>query len=132
MGETLKTLSAYTLGPTFVSLSDGAAIDPVPIDDSFWTRADDAPSQGRLVSYFRTESDWSNWEMHPDGDEFILQLDGAIDLIAQIDGRDMTLRLEAGHFTIVPRQVWHTADVVVAGHALYITRGNGTQSRPRD
>ncbi len=33
-----------------------------------------------------SEADWSNWEMHPNGDEFVYLLSGSIDLLIDVMG----------------------------------------------
>ncbi|MEM1102949.1 MAG: hypothetical protein AAGH48_02455 [Pseudomonadota bacterium] len=46
-------------------------------------------------------------------------------------GAATTRILEAGAFSIAPKGVWHTVDVLEKGRALFITAGAGTQHRPR-
>ena len=76
-------------------------------------------------------SDWSTWEMHPAGDEFIYLLDGAMTLILETGTDPERVSLSAGDFTIVPAGIWHTADVAQPGQGLFITCGAGTQHRTR-
>ncbi|MEM6852573.1 MAG: hypothetical protein AAF527_12650 [Pseudomonadota bacterium] len=46
-------------------------------------------------------------------------------------GAATTRPLEAGAFSIAPKGVWHTMDVLEKGRALLITAGAGTRHRPR-
>jgi mannose-6-phosphate isomerase-like protein (cupin superfamily) len=49
---------------------------------------------------------------------------------SRADGERL-VALEAGMTCIVPRGVWHRAIVREPGDTLHITRGEGTQHRPR-
>jgi hypothetical protein len=42
-----------------------------------------------------------------------------------------TVELRDRSAAVVPRGVWHTANVLAASEALHITRGAGTAHRPR-
>ena len=44
--------------------------------------------------------------MHPEGDELLLLLSGAIDLILQTGDRERVVELRPGAACIVPRGVW--------------------------
>lgn len=88
--------------------------------------------EGRLVSRYRFTADWDSWEMHPEGDEVVLCLAGAMVLHQEFpDGVSTNVRLEAGEYAINPPGVWHTADVEHEADALFITAGLGTLLRPR-
>ena len=39
--------------------------------------------------------------------------------------------LPPGEFAVVPKGIWHTADVIEPGEALFVTAGEGTSHRPR-
>jgi len=89
-------------------------------------------NEGRLVSIHRFDSPWTSWEMHPQGYEVVLCIEGNISLILEHpDGRNETVALEPGQYTINPPGVWHTADVTAPATALFITAGYGTEGRPR-
>ena len=119
-------------GPFFAHLDATVAITPVEVGPDFWTRTVGELPSGRLLSTFATTADWDSWEMHPAGDELILQLTGAMELVLDAgNGVEQRLRLDAGHFVVVPPGTWHTADVIEPGEALYLTFGDGTEHRPR-
>ncbi len=130
MADTDTTPGAFDLGDFFLALTDGAAAEPVAVDDDFWSEGVAKLPAGRLVSTFRTDGNWTNWERHPQGDEVIVQLSGAQELILETDP-PRRVRLTKGQFAVVPSGVWHTADVVEPGEALFITRGEGTEHKPR-
>lgn len=101
--------------------------------DTFWERpASDLEQecQGWLISEFAFTEDWPTWEMHPEGDEFVYLLGGAVELLLEQDGRIVTHRLEGSGAVVVPRGVWHTARVREPSRMLHVTRGAGTQTRP--
>lgn len=93
-------------------------------------RADGA--EGRLVTLFDFDSDWDSWEMHPEGSEAVVCLSGTMTLHQDYpDGRTATVTLAAGGYAINDAGVWHTADIAGKATALFITAGQGTQTRPR-
>jgi quercetin dioxygenase-like cupin family protein len=93
------------------------------------TAADGA--EGRMVVMNEQAETWPTWERHPAGDELVLLLEGRVDLIQEIDGREVRTELRAGQAVINPPGVWHTADVHEPGRALFITPGAGTEHKPR-
>jgi mannose-6-phosphate isomerase-like protein (cupin superfamily) len=124
---------AFDLATTYVQLDDGPAALAVEVDDRFWETIDRRPELrgGRLVGAFRNAEDWDVWEMHPAGDEVVCLLSGAIDVVLEDERGERVVALEAGDTCIVPKGVWHSANVREPGETLHITRGDGTQHRPR-
>ena len=124
---------AFDLAATYVQLDDGPAAVAVDVDADFWEKIDRRPELqgGRLVGTFHNATDWKTWEMHPAGDEVVCLLSGAIDVVLEEESGERTMELVAGQTCIVPRGVWHTANVRTPGDTLHITRGAGTQHRPR-
>ncbi|HEY1829205.1 MAG TPA: cupin domain-containing protein [Acidimicrobiales bacterium] len=86
---------------------------------------------GRLVTMHRFMDSWQSWEVHPEGEELVLCLEGALHLFQDIDGEIHSVVLKQGEAIINPRGVWHTADVDGTATALFITAGMGTENRPR-
>jgi mannose-6-phosphate isomerase-like protein (cupin superfamily) len=128
-----KAGGAFDLAGTYVQLDDGPAAMAVEVDDDFWEKIDSRPEVhgGRLVGTFHNAADWSVWEMHPAGDEVVCLLSGVIDVVLEEESGERTVALRAGETCIVPRGVWHTANVRTPGDTLHITRGAGTQHRSR-
>jgi quercetin dioxygenase-like cupin family protein len=88
--------------------------------------------EGRLVTVHSFTESWTSWEMHPQGDEVVLCLSGAITLHQEmVDANAATLTIGAGEYVINPPGCWHTADIDGAATALFITAGLGTEHRPR-
>ncbi len=117
---------------TYVHLSeDGTARTLAGAD--FWqlsTSAMEKVDQGWLISEFAFTEDWPNWEMHPEGDEFVYLLSGAVELHLERDGAVETIVLEGSGAVLVPRGVWHTAKLRAPSRMLHVTRGAGTCHRP--
>ena len=89
-------------------------------------------TEGRLVSMYRFEEDWDNWEVHPSGHEVVLCTEGEITLIQQHpDGRETEVTLGPGDYAINDPGVWHTADIASSATAIFITAGQGTEHKPR-
>ncbi len=124
--------SAFDLAACFVHLDNDGEATPISVDASFWENMDPRFERGRMVSIIASDVDWPSWEMHPHGDELIYLLSGKMTLVLELDSNRLhPVELKIGEAAIVPRGVWHTADVPVPGQALYVTVGAETQNRPR-
>jgi mannose-6-phosphate isomerase-like protein (cupin superfamily) len=89
-------------------------------------------AEGRLVSLFRFEENWTSWEMHPSGEELVCVVSGQMTLHQRLsDGTERSYELGPGEYAINPRGAWHTADADMPVVALFITAGEGTTHRPR-
>ncbi len=89
-------------------------------------------AEGRLVSMHTFTEPWDMWEVHPDGSEVVLCVDGTLVLHQEHpDGATTEVTLAAGEYAINDPGVWHTADVAVPSTAVFITAGQNTQHRPR-
>ena len=87
--------------------------------------------EGRLVTQFTFTGPWDTWEMHPEGDEVVLCLEGELTLVQEVEGREVRTVLRPGEYAINGPGVWHTADVSSRATGLFITAGMGTEHRPR-
>ena len=85
--------------------------------------------QGRLLSASSMDADWTNWEMHPAGDEILFMLEGEATFLLEIDASVKEIELVSGRLLVIPRGVWHTAKVSKPARMLAITAGHGTQHR---
>ena len=124
-----ETLSLFE---TYLHLKDGPDVGLIEVGPDFWakiqTRTD--LEQGRMVMAFSFDADWATWEMHPEGDEIVVLLSGAIELVPEEPTGERTLELRDSGACVVPRGVWHTARVSEPCQTLHITQGAGTQHRP--
>ena len=87
--------------------------------------------EGRLVSMHTFAQPWDTWEMHPNGDELVLCVDGEIVLHQEVDAGVVRTTLRSGEAVINRPGVWHTADVTAPATAVFVTAGVGTEIRPR-
>jgi hypothetical protein len=86
---------------------------------------------GRLVTMHTFAAPWESWEMHPEGSEVVLCTAGEIELLQEIEGREVRTTLHPGEYAINEPGVWHTANVSAPATAVFITAGIGTQHRSR-
>jgi mannose-6-phosphate isomerase-like protein (cupin superfamily) len=136
MSDTLDPVRNYLLLET-----DGTVVS-LPGGESFWTqlmsgRPTDEGIQrltnahhGRLLSVLPMDKTWTNWEMHPAGDEVLFLISGALTLVLEQDGEQRCIELTAGKLAVVPRGVWHTARMSQPCLLLALTDGLGTEHRP--
>jgi len=78
------------------------------------------------VGLFRF-SGTSPWERHNGGDEFLLNLDGEVDLITLTDDGPVRSTLHAGSFFVCPRGLWHRQLASGPVTQLYATPSHTTQ-----
>ena len=121
----------FDLISTYVRLADEGGAVPVDVGNDCWMPIDSHCdfSNGRLVRAFLMTDNSSEWEMHPEGDELLFLLSGAIEMVLQIRDRERVVKLRPGAACIVPRGVWHRANIRRASKGLFITPGKGTQHR---
>ena len=132
------TIHRLEKNPLHLGLGAKAVIEPEFSGAMEWyagyaARHDAADGrEGRLVTMHTFHESWDSWEMHPEGDEVVLCLAGAITLHQEmVDGSTAKVTIGAGEYVINPAGCWHTADVDGEATALFITAGKGTEGRPR-
>jgi mannose-6-phosphate isomerase-like protein (cupin superfamily) len=124
----------FDLASTFVRLRSDAPAEPLPVDESFWERL----AAGELGSFHNEylvlchsfDADWPTWERHPNGDEIVCLLSGSVRFILERDGGNEEIELnDTGAFVLVPKGTWHTARANAPSQMLFITAGEGTETR---
>ncbi len=125
-------MSAIDLREVFLHMKDDLSVDPVPVDEAFWAEIGQRTHlhDGRLAMVCAMDRTWPHWERHPAGDEIVLLLSGAMDLVLEEPGGERTAALRPGLAVVVPRGVWHRGIVRAPGAALFVTPGRGTEHRP--
>src|SRR5687768_8286818 len=79
---------------TYLRLKPDARIEPLTVSPTFWPDVM-AGKLGTfhneyLVSMFNFDANWPNWEMHPNGDEIVILLSGAMDFILDTPDGEQT------------------------------------------
>jgi len=135
MSSDTAAAGAFDLGSCYLRLRPDCSIEPIPVDETFWPRLMSGQlgsfHHEYLVSSFNYEQDWNGWEMHPNGDEIVCLLSGAVLFILEgPQGRREIELTGSGSYVLVPRGTWHTARISQPSRMLFITAGEGTQNRP--
>jgi mannose-6-phosphate isomerase-like protein (cupin superfamily) len=69
-------------------------------------------------------------EMHPDGDEVLYLVSGAVTVILELSGGNVHVDLGAGDAIVVPQGVWHQITIREPGQIIHITPGPNGDARP--
>jgi uncharacterized cupin superfamily protein len=131
----MDSRSPPNLTSTFLRLRPDSSIEQLRFDDSFWPSLMSGKLGTFRHEYLVTTSsfhqDWPNWEVHPNGDEIVCLLSGAVTFVLEREGgNDLVTLGRVGDFAFVPQGTWHTAKTQVPTVMLFITAGEGTQGRP--
>lgn len=131
-----ETIGPFQATDTYIHLGPDGTPVPLTVTPTFWQElasgAFSGLGPGRLVSTYEFGDNWPSWERHPAGEEVVVLMSGAMDLILALDGGDRVVPMsKPGQVVIVPRGAWHTANVAQRAMALFITAGEGTEHRPR-
>lgn len=117
----------------FVVMNRAFDATTVEVTDTLYAELDDkfdGFAGHLLIASHKFEDDWPTWEVHPNGDEFVILISGDADLVLALEGGDKVVRsAEPGSFVVVPRGTWHTARVRSPTWMLFITPGEGTDNR---
>jgi len=115
---------------TYLSLDGAGVVRSHPVE-GFWETVDsNADLLGTLVAAYVSTEDWPNWEMHPQGEEVLVLLEGRMTMILDEPGGERRVEMAPGATCIVPRGVYHRALVPQTSRFLGITYGAGTTHRP--
>jgi mannose-6-phosphate isomerase-like protein (cupin superfamily) len=69
-------------------------------------------------------------ELHPDGDELLYMVSGAVTVCLELPDGDRTVELGAGDALVVPQGVWHKITLREPGRLIHITPGPSGDARP--
>lgn len=122
---------AFDLSTTFVHLRDGGDAETLRPTPAFWSGSEGTHDRVVGIIDFDSPKDLhsSMQEMHPEADELLFLVSGAIDVALQVGDAERTVALEAGCAAIVPRGVWHRLVMRQPGRLLFINSRTGMQSR---
>jgi hypothetical protein len=76
--------------------------------------------------------DASEWERHPDTDEFLMLLEGSVTVEVLTDAESHLVPLTAGQFTIVPKGLWHRHTAARGVVEMFFMPGGNEQSTAVD
>ena len=122
------------LSKTFVHLTNLGDAEPVEITPAFLRESTSGKRHyDRLagVVEFRSAEDLhtSMEEMHPEADEVLFLVSGAIDVVLEGAGGERIISLQAGQAAIVARGIWHHLVMREPGKLLFINSRTRMQSR---
>ena len=123
----------FTLDQTYVHLTAEGHATPILVTPDFWATIGERTElhDGFLVTRSRMTEDWPHWEMHPEGEEILILLSGAMDLLLDDGERQWTVELRPDRNTWINRRgVWHRGLVREPSDVVFLTAGRGTQHRP--
>ena len=69
-------------------------------------------------------------EVHPDGDELLYLVSGAVTVLLELPDGDRTVDLGAGQALVVPQGIWHRVHLREPGTLVHITPGPHGDHRP--
>ena len=77
-----------------------------------------------------TEDAPHDGEMHPDGDELLHLVSGAVTVHLELPDDDRSVELGPGDALVVPQGVWHRIVLREPGQLIHITPGPNGSARP--
>ncbi len=124
-------MTAFDLESTYLGLDGAGEVTTMAVGPDFWSTLETNPGmRTTMVSVFSGEGDWNHWEMHPQGGEVLVLLDGAMAMIFDGPDGETTHAMTTGATLVVPAGVWHRGVGQKAAKLLAITYGAGTTHRP--
>ncbi len=92
-----------------------------------------APFNDGAFAVFRGDGvSASDWEIHPDTDEFLFVVQGSVTIEILTDDTTADVHLTAGQFVVVPRGQWHRHRDLVDLVEMYLTPGETNSSSAED
>lgn len=120
---------------TFAVLSAEQNAIPIDVTESFWSDLESHFGDFRgasLVSGHRFTENWPTWEIHPAGDELVVLVAGHAEFVLDLGEQESRVILDApGQYVIVPKGIWHTANIAESAQMFFVTPGQGTENKPR-
>jgi mannose-6-phosphate isomerase-like protein (cupin superfamily) len=125
-------MQVIDLTKTYIQLEADTIARVVPVGADFWQKieSDLQLHKGWLITAFQFEAHWTNWEMHPQADEIVSLVSGAVNFVLELPEGEKVIELRGSGTVIVPRGVWHTVQVLEPSSMYFITHGAGTEIRP--
>ena len=84
------------------------------------------------IGVFRSDAGLSPWELHQNDDEFLLVIEGTVEIVVLTDGGPTWTRVDAGSGFVVPKGQWHRHRVPGPLVELWATPGDTKHSNAED
>jgi mannose-6-phosphate isomerase-like protein (cupin superfamily) len=125
-------MASFDLETTYLGLDGDGHVTPLPVGPDFWkTIGENMSIKGALVTVGAGEGNWTHWEIHPQGDEVLVLLEGQTRIVFERpNGGEEKFDLKPGATLIVPVGTWHRAEQQRQVRMLFITYGSGTRHKP--
>jgi mannose-6-phosphate isomerase-like protein (cupin superfamily) len=122
----------FDLESTYLGLDGQGRVTPMKGGPEFWANVASYPAAagGTLVTVGTAEGDWNHWEMHPNGDEVLVLLEGTLQMVFERPGGDEVHDMRPGATLVVPAGIWHRGRAQKNVRMLFMTFGKGTQHKP--
>jgi len=125
----------FPLKSNYAVLSGAGLANQILGGDEFWAQPPDELEKigyDWLVTEHLFVASWDTQEIHPHADEFCYAIDGDVTLhLESEDGANrQSVVLRAGSAFLIPRKMWHTAEITSPVRMIFITMGAGTEVRP--
>lgn len=125
-----KTVSVHNLKKTYAVMQPDMLLALEAVSPDLYPSLDANYSgfaNHSLIACHDFDADWGSWEMHPAGDELVMLMSGRATLILMRDGEEVPVLLaEPGSYLVVPKALWHTAQISEPTTMLFMTPGEGT------
>jgi mannose-6-phosphate isomerase-like protein (cupin superfamily) len=124
-------MARFDLETTYLSLDGHGAVAAHPVGPDFWTAiGENADILGTLVTVSTADRDWTSWEMHPEGAEVLVLLEGELTMVLDSGGHEARHPMALGATLVIPKGTWHRALIAAPIRMLFVTYGAGTTHRP--
>jgi mannose-6-phosphate isomerase-like protein (cupin superfamily) len=89
---------------------------------------------GGIGAFWSEAGDTSPWEMHPDCDELLHVMEGAVTLevLPSDGGPSVTQHIKSGAYCVVPQGCWHRQTLLKRTKEMYLTPGITLHSSAAD
>ncbi|MEM9034293.1 MAG: cupin domain-containing protein [Actinomycetota bacterium] len=121
----------FEISTSPVYLGSGGRLEVLSATAAYAEQHADDDGEGRLLCTFTFTEDWNVWEVHHEGAELVICLDGSMTVHQERDGETTSVLLRAGQAVVNEPGTWHTADVAERATALFVMAGVESDHRPR-
>ena len=124
-------MTSFDLETTYLGLDGRDRVTTLPVGPDFWKTIDqNAAARGTMVTVHSSEGDWDHWEIHPNGDEVLVLLEGEMQVVFERPDGNEAFNLRPGATLVVPAETWHRVRQQKNVRMLFITYGEGTTHKP--